>query len=67
MITGLNIDKRILKNNNKDKGKAKEIVFLNIKRDVSEALLRASTHFLTLPPEIDPDNGERSNSRRNTK
>ncbi|KAK3338086.1 hypothetical protein B0H65DRAFT_435143, partial [Neurospora tetraspora] len=60
-ITDLNIGKGVIKN--KNKGKVKEIVFPSIKKDVGEAPFRASTYFLTLPPEIDPDNRECSSSR----
>ncbi|KAK3338085.1 hypothetical protein B0H65DRAFT_434511, partial [Neurospora tetraspora] len=55
-IVNLNISKGVIKN--KNKGKVKKMVLSNIKKDVSEVPVRASTCFLILLPEIDLDNGE---------
>ncbi|CCC11947.1 hypothetical protein SMACR_05161 [Sordaria macrospora] len=60
LIADLSIGKGVTRNENKIK--AKETVLPSIERDASEAPLRISTCFSTLPPEIDPDDGERSSS-----
>ncbi|KAK3351187.1 hypothetical protein B0H65DRAFT_506633 [Neurospora tetraspora] len=62
IIADLSIGRGVPKN----KGKAKETVLPSIERDASEAPLRASTRFSTLPPD-DHDEGTSSGSRRSTK